>query len=300
MHYKQKSYPAHWVAPKDVDDLMRFFFAASFKTALRLARNPRLHEDSCTDELVNQLSEELVKLNSAEWPGMGSNNTVFRMTTQPKEPKTGADIGIVFTTRNYDVDITRALLIQCKKLNFTDHIEAMANYTHGGAPEYSSTLFSDRSLNQAKMMLELTPASFFLLYNPPIHPWARLDEVELADKTSTLDSFADMGRKVNKTEESKVFNRLLQFFSGPVVLPATTVKGMFQLDESIARNQGRSLSGIKRTLRYGSRFYDFMANDVFQGKIGDYRQAVINAATGENPDVFDPRYSLRFEVIDHF
>ena len=76
--------------------------------------------------------------------------------------------------------------------------------------------------------------------------------------------------------------------------------GCFQNEESRARSDSSSVSGIRRVLRYSLQLYDFMVNDVLQGKVGDPREEVIDAATGGQPEIFDPAYTLYFEIVDHF
>jgi len=299
MHYKERSYPCNWLGADDVDALMHFFYAASFHVSKLLARNPRIIEDSLTDLLIDKLSDESVKLGSAEYPGLGLNKTVFRFIPRPNEPKTGADIGIVLNTRNYDLDVTKAILVQCKKLHFGDPHMAMTNYTCFGEPECLTTLFGKRSFEQARKLLALSPASFFLLFNPPLEPWRRLGVLEVESRTRELEWFANVAIDIELDALRTEFDEALSRFFGPTVLPATTVMGCFKNKDSMARRESSSASGIKRAVRYGSRFYDFMVNDFLQGKIGDSREEVIDAATGGQPDVFSPRYTLYFEVIDH-
>lgn len=300
MHYKEDSYPANWLDSNDVDQLMHFFYAASFQVSQFLAKNPGAGEDSLTDVLIDQLTKEHVKLDSQEYPGIGINKTVFRFVPRPREPRTGADIGIVFNTRNYDLDVTKAVLIQCKKLHFNDPYMAMTNYTCFGKPEYATTLLGKRSLDQACKLLRLTSASFFLVYNPPLAPWASLGAAEVSKRTKELGFYADVDIAIDTHMLRQDFDGLLKYFVGPTILPAATVLGFFKNSKSRARIDSSSVSGIRRVLRYGSCLYDFMVNDVLQGKVGDPREEVIDAATGGRPDVFNPAYTLYFEIIDHF
>jgi len=300
MRYQNSSYPANWLDADDVDQLMHFFYTASFDVARRMARNPGIGEDTLTDLLIDSLSGNHIKLRSDEFPGLGLNKTVFRFIARPIEPKTGADIGVVLTTRNYDLTVTRSILIQCKKLRYREPDCAMTNYTCLGSPEYSNTLFGKRSERQATQLLSLTPSCFFLVYNPPLPAWRELAVAEIDRRTKRLAYFANLDKEIQTHASRQELDGALRWFEGPVILPATSVMGCFSSAESRARAESASRSGIGRTLRYGLPLYDFMVNDFLQGKVGDARESVQAAAAGERRSVFHPRYTLYFEIIDHF
>jgi hypothetical protein len=299
LHYQESTYPPNWLGDQEVDTLMQMFFAADYFTSAKLAKNPYTYEDSLTDHLISTLTEQYVRKKINKYPGVGGNKTVFRFTPRPKEPKTGADIGIIVRTRNEDIDIIRALLIQCKKMHFNDPLAAMENFTQGGKPEYAKGLFEGRAKDQAKKMTDITPASFFMVYNAPLMTWVPIGVEDIKQNLEFLDSIARNLNTIDIYRENSECIPYLNNYHGLTVFPASTIKGCFQADHSKMRKSKNQLEGIRRAFRYGIPFHEFMVNDVLQGKIGDTREEIIKVAAGQNPEVFDPRYILILEIFDH-
>ncbi len=115
-------------------------------------------EDSYTDELVDQMrgsiSEKLSSL-AQRLSNTGIEVEIeFHATNLPvpEETKYGADIGIRATLRTPEAEIAKGILVQCKRM-------------YGPALHPSYKELPGRGEKQAKDMLRITPASFFMLHN---------------------------------------------------------------------------------------------------------------------------------------
>jgi hypothetical protein len=115
-------------------------------------------EPSYTDALLDQIrggiTERLSGL-TQRLSNAGVNVEIeFHATNLPvsEETRYGADIGIRTTLRTPDAEIVKGILVQCKRL-----------YGPASKPSYKE--LPGRREKQAKDMLRITPASFFMLHN---------------------------------------------------------------------------------------------------------------------------------------
>lgn len=115
-------------------------------------------EPSYTDEFVYQFRHGVaIRLEhiTSELRDRGANIRIeFHATNLPvgEESRFGADIGVRTTLRSDDAVLVKGALFQCKRL-----------YGPSSRPSYPE--LRGRGEQQAKDMLRMTPASFFMLYN---------------------------------------------------------------------------------------------------------------------------------------
>ncbi len=114
-------------------------------------------EDSLTDELVHKMRGAIsrrLETISDQFRQVGFETSIeFTPTNLPvsEETRYGADIGIRTVIRTNDIVIVKGMLIQCKRM-----------YQR---PVLSYPELRGRGEQQAKDMLRITPASFFMLFN---------------------------------------------------------------------------------------------------------------------------------------
>lgn len=115
-------------------------------------------EDSYTDELIDQMrgsiSEKLGEL-SERLSNSGIRVEVeFHGTNLPvsEETQYGADIGIRAILRTPEAEVAKGILVQCKRM-----------FGPPSSPSYKE--LPGRGEKQARDMLRITPASFFMLHN---------------------------------------------------------------------------------------------------------------------------------------
>lgn len=115
-------------------------------------------EDSYTDEFVYQMRSKIAEgLNDVAGRLSNTGTKVeinFHTTNLPvsEETRYGADIGLRIIFRTYQAVLVKGLLIQCKRM-----------YPPASKPSYQE--LRGRGEKQAKDMLRITPASFFMLFN---------------------------------------------------------------------------------------------------------------------------------------
>lgn len=115
-------------------------------------------EPSYTDEFVHQLRSGMARRLeqvTGDLMQRGANVRIeFHATNLPvgEETQFGADIGIRTTIHSDDAVLVKGVLFQCKRL-----------YGPSSHPSYPE--IRGRGEHQAKNMLRVTPASFFMLYN---------------------------------------------------------------------------------------------------------------------------------------
>ena len=114
-------------------------------------------EDSLTDELVHQMrgavAHHLDELGGRLHQSGIEVNIEFHATNLPVAAETtyGADIGIRTIIRARDAVTVKGMLVQCKRMY------------PGKQPSYPE--LKGRGEEQARNMLRITPASFFMLFN---------------------------------------------------------------------------------------------------------------------------------------
>lgn len=115
-------------------------------------------EDSYTDEFVYQMRSKIAAgLNDVAGRLSNTGTKVeinFHTTNLPvsEENRYGADIGLRITFRTYQAILVKGILIQCKRM-----------YPPASKPSYPE--LRGRGEKQAKDMLRITPASFYMLFN---------------------------------------------------------------------------------------------------------------------------------------
>jgi hypothetical protein len=115
-------------------------------------------EDSYTDELVDQMRSAIAdKLSglSQRLSNIGVKVDIeFHATNFPvsEETQYGADIGIRTTLRTPEAEVVKGILVQCKRM-----------FSPASSPSYKE--LPGRGEKQARDMLRITPASFFMLHN---------------------------------------------------------------------------------------------------------------------------------------
>lgn len=123
-----------------------------------LGGDKRTREDSFTDQLLDRMDGAIRE--RLEAIGRTLSNTGVSVSvafessnlTATEEHKYGADIGVRVTVRSPGFTSVKAVLIQCKRM-----------YGPAGTPTFPE--LRGRGEEQAKKMLRITPASFFMLYS---------------------------------------------------------------------------------------------------------------------------------------
>jgi hypothetical protein len=190
----------------------------------------------------------------------------LRKFSQFEENQFGADIGIVLKTQTSEHSVEKAILLQAKRLkpDNSGYFSPTSKYDE---------LIEKRGLDQAKKMLSITPASFFILYNPPIPSSRVIMNFVINTDTSRMTNIA----------ESDITPVYLSGCDDITILPALTRVGW--------RREGT----INKIHKFTSPFSSFMVDDFFQGKVGDSSSTTKKVAYGEDEN--NPiRYSLRINI----
>lgn len=263
-------YLRNWLRYSQRIVLLGYFYHVARILSSRLHADPSRNEVGLTDELIYALTglEDL-----REWLRDNLHETELglelstRKFTQIEESIVGADIGIVLKVQTRTHQVEKAMLLQAKRLKPDKGFFSQTS-------KYDE-LTSKHGMSQAEKMLRITPASFFILYNPPI-TFAR-----------TMKHF------VGSTDTSGTFNLIESdmsptFLTGNddiTILPATTSTGL------------TCKSTIESLHKFTIPFASFMVDDFFQCKVGDPSDRAKEVAYGrddENP----VRYSLVLEVFE--
>lgn len=115
-------------------------------------------EETYTDELINLMRDsiraQIETAASSFLAGGGRSSIEFESASLPvlDETRFGVDIGLRVTIRTSTAIVVKGILIQCKRM-----------YGPQSSPTYPR--LRDDGETQARRMLRLTPASFFVLFN---------------------------------------------------------------------------------------------------------------------------------------
>jgi uncharacterized protein (DUF2132 family) len=244
----------HWLPPAAVVAMKRFFYAASCEIARRVQTNPTRREEGLTSELVFEIfsrKENQEFLHDLLSPH-GIHMHLSCEESGSAEPVTGADLGMCLSLIGRGLKTMRAILLQAKRL----HQKGSRFSSHS----IYGDMFAPHGLEQAKRMLGITPASFFILYNP--------------EGLSTLLPASP--------SQSGISSSLDYSVDGISILPASYVIAM---DRAIWEQVGQLHF-------FTCSFIKFMVDDFVQGKIGDCRPHAIRAAlTRSLRDILDPNGS---------
>ena len=240
--------------------LIDFFNDVASTISQKLTRDHTRDERGLTDELI----DNLVRWNQSSRENnvlLGSNwEFELRMTkvSQKLESTLGADIGFQATLDTRICHIEKGLLFQCKRLHPTEESEFTPKCHYGDLTE-------DHGLEQAKNMLNHTPASYFLLFNPSmdhLHTDSELVDGSIlrSDHTPGIDGFQDI-----------------------LILPATTRLGL------------KKSGSIEDLFPHTTPFSQFMVQDVMQCNVGDTSSIALSIVRNENKE-FTVRFSLKMEL----
>jgi len=255
----------HWLIPDVVVALKRFFHRASTKISDRLKANPRFPEEGLTSELVyTALTErDSVGFVSDLLRATGVRLTLSCAESGSAERLLGSDIGFCLSVNGPGLHLRRSILCQAKRLH-PDGAEFSSRSRYGD-------LLDSHGLEQAKKMLDITPCSYFLLYNPP-----------------------DVGAIVGHASPTLEVKASLDYCDdGVLVLPASFVIGASR----------REFQPVAHLAPFTCSFVKFMVDDFIQGKLGDSsKTAACAALTREmrgaldipNMEVPPPRFSVTF------
>ncbi len=230
----------HWLSSTAVVGLKRFFHHASDEIASKLRANPTRREDGLTDELVyevfsNTRSRDLLR------DLLAPSGLVLELSCEESgsaERVLGSDLGFCLTVRGPGLLTQRAILLQAKRLHPTPD-----EFTPGSS--YGDLLQSD-GREQARKMLDISPCSYFLLYNP----------LGLNAILSHRDSAIEIRSSLDYSTD------------GISVLPASIVEGMDRATwEAVGHLHSFTCSFVK-----------FLVDDFIQGKVGDRSRRALRAA----------------------
>jgi hypothetical protein len=230
-------------------------------------------EDSYTDEFVDQMrgsiSEKLSGL-AQRLSNTGIKVEIdFHATNLPVSDETGygADIGIRATLRTPEAEVTKGILVQCKRM-----------YGPASNPSYKE--LPGRGEKQAKDMLRITPASFFMLHNfgsqRDLLNWSSVPTSTLCpmDKEGTIASL----KRVRIADQCPIWAVSTGgiWDMGISMLPATRV---LALSTSAASRGAKLPHNVSIILRGCLPLGVFMADLLGACFVGDVREEVIRIVT---------------------
>lgn len=230
-------------------------------------------ETGYTDELVDQMrstiSDKLGEL-SERLSNSGVRVEVeFHGTNLPlpEETRYGADIGIRATLRTPEAEVVKGILVQCKRM-----------YGPASRPSYGE--LPGRGERQARDMLRITPASFFMLHNfgdqENLLDWASVP-------TGTLCP-VDGGGPIDPSKRMKI-GSTCPYWSrsagsiwdmGIAMLPATRV---YALSNRAAARGGTLPHDVATILRGCLPLGVFVADLLGACFVGDVREEVVRIVT---------------------
>lgn len=254
-------------------------------------------EDSLTDELVHvmrgAISRGLEELGGRLRQTGVDASIEFEPTNMPvsEETQYGADIGIRTIIRARDAVTVKGMLVQCKR---------MYRRKRPSYPELSA-----RGEQQAKDMLRITPASFFMLFNSG-------SQEDLLDMTSIpIGTLCPVDEGETPPEERRTIGRNCPYWGrssgglwdlGVAVLPAARV---------LALSAGCTSKGLSfpqaadRVLRGCLPLGVFMVDLFASCFVGDVREEVVRLVTppalrDEQPPVTGLRPDFAGFAVRHY
>lgn len=228
-------------------------------------------EDSLTDELVHimrvAISRRLDELGTRLRQTGVDASIEFGPTNMPvtEETQYGADIGIRTIIRSRDVVVVKGLLVQCKRMY------------RRKCPAYPE--LSGRGEQQAKDMLRITPASFFMLFNSG-------SQEDLLDMTSMpIGTLCPMDEGQIPPEKRRSIGRSCSYWGrsagglwdlGVAVLPAARVLAL----SAGSASKGRSFPNTADRVLPGCLPLGVFMVDLFASCfVGDVREEVVRLVT---------------------
>lgn len=263
-------YERNWLTYAQRIILIGYFYRAGRMISQRILADPNRNEVGLTDELIYILTKDK---SLKEWQQSNLHGAELRLElsfkkfTQFDENKIGADIGVILKVQTRMHKTEKAILLQAKRLKPSKNV-------FSPTCKYDE-MMSTRGKSQAENMLSITPASFFLLYNPPTTFTRSIKHfVGSTDASGTWGLIEDDMSPAFLTGNDDV-----------TILPASTRVGLV-CDAT-----------IKSLHKFTIPFANFMVEDFFQCKVGDtstHTKAVAYGEDEENPI----RYSLIMEVFE--
>ena len=236
--------PNNWLKPIQQGIIASYLDRACLAIGARLHDHPDVHEVTLTDLLYEDYLSEgprLFRLMSAlEHNGLHIE-VEGRVMNIPEEAEFGADLGVVLQLQTDELTVEKATLLQAKRLSLS-----------GDNAGYND-LLTPHARRQARRMLRVTPASFFILYNP----------------------FA--GRPVKDREFAEEFphRTRVNFLHPDVRVGIMVLPVMTQIGLGVP-------SSVERVTPYTLPFTNFFVDDFLQCKVGDGRRRTIQIASGRN------------------
>jgi hypothetical protein len=263
-------YLRNWLRYDQRIILLGYFYRVARELSSRLIADPNRNEVGLTDELVYVMtkSEDLV-----EWLRYNLHETELRLELEARkikqfeESRIGADIGVLLRVQTRTHSMEKAILLQAKRLK-------PDNGSFSPESRYDE-LTSNRGLYQAKRMLGITPASFFILYNPPMAFTRSIKNfVGSTDTTGTFNLVENDMSPAFRTGNDDI-----------TILPASTRIAL-------------TCEGTIRSLhRFTVPFGSFMVDDFFQCKVGDSSTKAKKVVYGKDEDNA-VRYSLILNISE--
>jgi len=230
-------------------------------------------EDSYTDIFVDQLrgaiSERLTGL-SQRLSNSGIKVEIdFHATNLPvsEETQYGADIGIRATLRTPQAEIVKGILVQCKRM-------------FGPAKKPSYKELPGRGEKQARDMLRITPASFFMLHNfgtqQRLLNWASVPTGTICPVDQSMTITTPMLTNIGDQCASWANSAGGIWDMGIAILPATRVLALSEK----AQSQGAKLPHDAPTILRGCLPLGVFMTDLLGACfVGDVREEVIRMVT---------------------
>ncbi len=234
-------------------------------------------ETSDTADLVRSMKEVIDSRIHELSTKLGPGRTVeieFYTTNLPvsDEELYGADIAVRVYIRTPRFNVTKGVLFQCKRM-------------YGPFRKGQYTELDGRGERQAKKMLHITPASFFLLFNSGSQE--ELLKAAGAPLGSVCPFYCERLPKEQRTQwpcECITGNKTPVFDMGIAVLPATRV---YAASREAELRSGKISTRVADVLPGTLPFGIFMVDLLGSCFIGDIRDDVVQLVTP--PKLRDPR-----------
>jgi len=199
-----------------------------------------------------------------------------KVTKSTFEKENGADLGVVLHRKTRSgttfIDTSYAALIQCKYVDSGGHVKDFFHKVKSSGRRQSS------------LMLDITPASFYVLYVPPslLRTFTR---IEWVTGIATSDECTS---PIRTTSVSRWWNSgVVDNAASLLVIPALAVNAHQALGKS---------ASIKTLLPNAMPFWYWFAELFVTGFVGDTRKSVIQVATNttlKTPPLTDDGFGVR-------
>lgn len=229
-------------------------------------------EDSYTDEFIYQMRSKIAAgLNDIAGRLSNTGTKVeinFHSTNLPvsEENRYGADIGLRVIFRTYQATLIKGLLIQCKRM-----------YPPASKPSYQE--LRGRGEKQAKDMLRITPASFFMLFNfGEQRELLNLSSIPVGTVCPQDGEFIRSSKRIRIGDNCPLWAESIGSIwdMGIAMLPASRVLAM---SSRAAMQKSKLPVDAKTILRGCLPLGVFMADMVGSCFVGDVREEVVRIVT---------------------